>query len=227
MAKKSELYERAEKGDVYSQYILAQFYQINGRYKKAAYWYEKAAEQGHTSAQCRLGFACEYGQGVEQDYEKAIYWYERAAELRYPFAFKCLGDCYKNGHGFEQSDVMAACCYDRAVELCIEIGASKEAEMENYYGLAAYRYFKAAEQGDIFALLKTGNCYEKGQGIRQDCAMAFKCYEAAAKSGEPCGQFHLGRCYEHGIGVEKNSEKAKQFYKQAAENGCIKGLTQI
>ena len=49
-------------------------------YKKAVYWYTKAAEQGNVNAQWSLGFMYYYGEGVPQDYQKAFYWYTKAAD---------------------------------------------------------------------------------------------------------------------------------------------------
>jgi len=39
----------------------------------------KAAEQGNTDAQVRLGFAYKGGEGVAQDYAQAAIWLRRAA----------------------------------------------------------------------------------------------------------------------------------------------------
>ena len=49
-------------------------------YSEAVKWYRKAAEQGHASAQCNLGYCYDIGQGVPQDYSEAVKWYRKAAE---------------------------------------------------------------------------------------------------------------------------------------------------
>ncbi|MCD7802218.1 MAG: SEL1-like repeat protein, partial [Clostridiales bacterium] len=47
---------------------------------KAAYWYEKAAQQGIAQAQFNLA-ACYYnGQGVTRDRAKAKEWFQKAAD---------------------------------------------------------------------------------------------------------------------------------------------------
>lgn len=51
--------------------------------KKAAYWYTKAAKQGHRRAQWNIGFFYEVGHGVEKNDEKAIYWYTLSANQGY------------------------------------------------------------------------------------------------------------------------------------------------
>ena len=50
---------------------------------KAAYWYGKAALQGHAWAQCNLASCYEYGFGVEKDMVQAAYWYGKAADQNF------------------------------------------------------------------------------------------------------------------------------------------------
>ena len=57
----------------------------NGRgvkqdYKQAMRWYQQAADQGHASAQCKLGDMYAKGQGVKQDSRQAVRWYREAAD---------------------------------------------------------------------------------------------------------------------------------------------------
>ena len=55
-------------------------YGVEQSYKKAIYWWQKAAEQGNANAQNNLGVAYHNGNGVEQDKNKAIYWFRKACE---------------------------------------------------------------------------------------------------------------------------------------------------
>ena len=48
---------------------------------KAVERYTRAADQGDTDAQYRLGMCYEEGAGVERDTAKAVEWYKRAADL--------------------------------------------------------------------------------------------------------------------------------------------------
>ncbi|MGE3259322.1 MAG: tetratricopeptide repeat protein [Geobacter sp.] len=47
-------------------------------YKQAAKWYQKAADQGHASAQYNLGIVYENGYGITQNYSIAHMWYNIA-----------------------------------------------------------------------------------------------------------------------------------------------------
>ena len=77
--------EKAKTGNANAQYTLGSYYYLGSNgveqsYSKAAYWLERAAEQGDSDAQFNLGVCYDEGNGVEQSYSKAAYWYERAAE---------------------------------------------------------------------------------------------------------------------------------------------------
>ena len=49
-------------------------------YAGALQWYLKAAEKGHSGAECSIGWIYEQGgNGVGRDYQKAMDWYRRAA----------------------------------------------------------------------------------------------------------------------------------------------------
>ena len=103
------------KGDADSQFALGCFYAgsdyssdeiiwrsytmlgNNVDYKKAAYWYLQAAEQGHSAAMGNLGSAYMKGSGVPQDEEKGIYWIQKAANLGNAFFQRRLGDYYSEG----------------------------------------------------------------------------------------------------------------------------------
>ena len=75
----------AHRGDAKSQLILGDAYMLgNGGLGKstsdAMTWYLKAANQGYTPAQRRLGYWYSKGEGVERDDAIALDWYLRAAE---------------------------------------------------------------------------------------------------------------------------------------------------
>ena len=68
--------------DPVDQYNLGVDYYQKKDYDKAAYWFEKAAEQELAEAQLNLGHIYyNYNDiGVSSDWEKALYWYEKAAQ---------------------------------------------------------------------------------------------------------------------------------------------------
>ena len=102
-------------------------------YAKAREWYLKAAEQGSSRAQFRLGVLYDNGYGVTQDYAKAGEWYLKAAEQGDPDAQNNLGLLYSSGRGGTQD-----------------------------YAKAREWYLKAAGQGDLDAQYNLGLLYNKG-----------------------------------------------------------------
>jgi len=75
----------AESGDAHAQGIVAVAYRdgvlgVSENLKEAAYWYEKAAEQGHPSAQYSLGRAYFLGEGVLKSLKDSAYWIKKAVE---------------------------------------------------------------------------------------------------------------------------------------------------
>jgi len=122
--------------------------------EKAAYWYQKAAEQGYANAQNNLGILYENGDGVPQDWKKATYWWAKAAEQGHVLAQCNLGNCYDDGNGVPQDNQKAA-----------------------------YWWTKAAEQGNAPAQCNLGVCYSKGKGVPQDKEKAKYWYTKAANQG--------------------------------------------
>ena len=135
---------RAEQGDVDAQMIAADTYDLFKKYKQAAYWYTKAAEQGNAAAQYYLGFYYEKGNGVRQDYKQAAYWYTKAAEQGNAGAQYNLANLLKNGTGVLED-----------------------------HKQAVYWYTKAAKQGLGLAQFNLGICYAMGLGVSKDKIKAY------------------------------------------------------
>ena len=63
---------------------------------KAAYWFEKCANEGNSYAQHSIGYAYNHGYGVDTDYDKAAYWYLKAAHSGFIPAQRDLGKMLLN-----------------------------------------------------------------------------------------------------------------------------------
>ena len=90
---------KAEKGDADAQCSLGDCYDygrgVSVNWRKAAEWYQKAAEQGHAKAQYKLGIY--YGKGAVKDYAEMIKLYHKSADQGYAAAQYSLGFCYAKG----------------------------------------------------------------------------------------------------------------------------------
>ena len=84
-AQKMKLELMAEGGYLKGQMALGEFYieekYYNQNYKRAVYWYIKAAEQGSSKAGYMLGMLYFNGFGVLQDYPRAHAWFNIAVSL--------------------------------------------------------------------------------------------------------------------------------------------------
>ena len=81
------------------QLVLGENFYQKKDYEKAAYWFEKAAEQGLADAQLRLAFMYMDGEGVTASMDKALYWSEKAAMQGFDLAQTQTGVLYSTVKG--------------------------------------------------------------------------------------------------------------------------------
>ncbi|WNV05251.1 tetratricopeptide repeat protein [Candidatus Methylospira mobilis] len=92
-----------------------------------------------------------------------------------------------------------------------------------------YWYRKAAEQGDIGALIAVGDMYYSdryninGYGVRTDYFEAEKWYEKAAEKGSTVAMIKLADMYSSGEVIGENKNDAVLLYKKAIEHGDNNG----
>ena len=180
--------------DARRQYELGLCYeQGNGVAKNmedAAYWYGKAARQGHVKAQYRLGKYWDLKQPAEgEDYDRfkkeALNWYKKAAEQGDADAQFAVGSYYYGWFGAQS--------YNTAIPWL------RKAEAQGHMGAACY----------------LGDCYRWGRGVARDWGQAASHYRKAAEAGNPYAQKTLGDFYRWGWGVQKNLKEAVYWYRKA------------
>ncbi|GES98825.1 kinase-like domain-containing protein [Rhizophagus clarus] len=213
----------------------------NGQnYKKAFYYFQKAAKNGNKLAQYNLGNCYKNGKGVEQNKRKAFKLYQKSAEQGYKDSQFELGYCYSEGIGTDINKTKAFELYkiaakkEHIIAQCIlgiiyESGECTKIDLEKaiyWYKKAAENghgafklYLKSTEQGYLDAQFQLGYCYDKGIGTDVVKIRAFELYKMAAEKEHIVAQINLGSLFEHGKGTEKNLERAVYWYNKAAENG--------
>ena len=101
--KLAELEQRAFAGEAEAQHDIATLYAsgklVAADFKRAVFWFSKAASQNVANANYNLGVMFQQGLGVRKDVNKALGWYEKAAELGHPEAMYNLGIAYIEGIG--------------------------------------------------------------------------------------------------------------------------------
>ena len=78
---------------------------------------------------------------------------------------------------------------------------------------------REAESGGAKAQFHLGLMYDKGEGVPQDYAEAFKWYRKAAELGHVSAQFNLGFIYSYGMGVPEDLGEAVKWLEIAARLG--------
>lgn len=140
----------------------------------ALFWYQKAAENGETSAQVNLGLEYELGTNIEKDYNMATKWYQKAAENGHLIAMYNLGRMYEHGFGVEKN-------FDKAFK---------------FMNLSA-------QSGYPNAALLLGNYYLNGKGCISNLDLAFKYFKIASKKNVVGAQYVLAIAYEEGQGKKE------------------------
>lgn len=153
--------EKAYDGVPEAQHDLAAIYTVGQGgaaqdYKRAAFWFEQAANGGIANAAYNLGVLNHQGLGMKPDVRTAIKWYKEAADLGHPEAQYNLGIAYIEGVGVG---------YDPAQ--------------------AAANFESAARQGITEASYNLGLIYENGLLGKPEPDKALKWYKTAADNGSP------------------------------------------
>jgi hypothetical protein len=185
-----------------------------------------SAKQGHASAQYKLGFMYEEGEGVRQDAAEAVKWYRKAADQGLRVAQFSLGRMYAYGKGVRQDAAEAVKWYRKAADqgydhaqytLGLMYEAGKGTNQDSVEAVKWYR--RAAEQDHAAAQLSLALMTQAGIGAQQITIETVKKYRKAAEQGDSKAQLYLGLMYEAGEGVRQNASEAVKFYRKAAEQG--------
>jgi len=111
--------EQAFEGIGEAQHDLAAIYTaghggVKQDYSKAAFWFEKASENGIANASYNLGVLHHQGLGFEADVKEAMGWYKDAAAKGHPEAQYNLGIAYIEGIGVPYDPVTASNYFENA-----------------------------------------------------------------------------------------------------------------
>jgi TPR repeat protein len=133
------------------------------QWEKALTSLKRAAKLNCHEAYAKIGDACRYGNGIEQDDAQARKWYKKGADVGEITATLKLAECYKNGIGGEQD-------YEKAI-----IEYQHIAERVNDRG------FKHQATAIGTALYELGDMYLNGLGVQPDLKKALRYFSLAAK----------------------------------------------
>lgn len=200
----------AKAGDADAQYKLGNAYYCGlgsirfSNADGAAYWYEKAAKQGHVEAQMEMfemysdKLSCH-----KWDYKKALFWLNKAVESGNAEAQYKLGKTYIDGF----------ICNDSK-------GYSFEINPEE----GVKWLLRSAENGYFLAMEALGDCYINGIGVQKDDDKGVEWYKKASDSNSDAANFKLGELYYLGERVEQSYEKAIGYFRMCYNPAATKRL---
>lgn len=172
----------------------------------AAYWYERAAGQGHAGAARRLGDL--YAGGTVGSYRslgetaprlgEAVRWYQLAATKGDPDAGNALD----------------------TLRTRFPLAEALLARASGDHGAARSRLEALAKRNDLEAMYWRGVMQEQGEGERPDPGGAVRWYETAYQLGFGPAALALGRLYEAGRGVPRDIDQAYRLYSAAQARGA-------
>ena len=210
----------AEQGDAIAQCNMGQCFKWGYGTKKdieeAIYWFEKAAEQGNSSAIWQLKDIYEEETSKVYDKNKADYWEKKYVARS---AEEEEEECHKLKGAAEQGDA----CKQRELAGRYFNGNGVEKNTENFdlwSGRAFSGFKKAAEQGDARAQIGLGHYYWDGNVVQKDWQTALMWYRRAAEQGNNEAMWYISKFYR----VEKNDYEFRHWLKKAAEQGNERAL---
>ena len=180
-------------------------YQKAGDDVTAVRLYTIAAQMGHRSSACNLGYCYQNGIGCKKDLKLAVHYYTIAAEDGSASAKFNLGMCYKQGGGVNVD-------FRKAEKLL------REASESGFYGDAV----RLLEEIETRRMKKRARAVYSAATVvyrRGEVEQAIKLRIKAAKMGSARAEYMLGCHFEYGDGLPKDEEKAKYYYKKAREHG--------
>ena len=171
-------------------YPVDRFAKLRGHreaYANTLAWYRVAAEKGDASAQLRMGYLYQQGDGVEQNDSEALKWYRLAvAQGQYK-----LGVRYAQGIGVPHDFTQTAKWYTLAaqhghIRAQVNLGSMycQGIGVEQDHGAAVKWYRMAAEQGDAIAQFNLAVSYVKGLGVTRDLGAAHMWLGFSARDGD-------------------------------------------
>lgn len=190
-------------------------FNLSVNYKKAIYWYSRAAEYKcayRGEVLYWLAYCYKNSRGANRDTVKAFKMFEALAKIDYSKielperarfnakANNSLADCYYRGIGTQKN-------YEKAVTILEEL--AKKGETVDY------------EDGCEAACRNLGIVCLEGKAVPKDYERAYNLFFLASLLGDVSATNCLGWCYENGYGTERNIEMAIECYKEAAENGNL------
>uniref|UniRef100_A0AC35FRV4 MYND-type domain-containing protein n=1 Tax=Panagrolaimus sp. PS1159 TaxID=55785 RepID=A0AC35FRV4_9BILA len=181
-------------------------------FKKAAEFYDKAANLGNSEGMFNLGLLYKQGKGVKRDYGESMKWFLKAANSKSLImrgsgiaeAQHSIGLNYAEGVGVEQDYRKAAEWFEKAVA--------------NNFGPSANNL---------------GMLYLNGLGVERSAVKAFNYFKFSAERGDTTALINLADCYFDAVGTVLNIptqeyiDEGKKWLRRAVEKCDIRAVAEL
>ena len=186
-----ELRVLAKKGDADAQKELGNYYHDQKNYTEAFKWWKKSADQNYYKGEYNLGYAYDFGVGVDTNYAAALYWYQRSAGHGFVHAQKMIGMLYvKGGYGIKQD-----------------------------FSKAFQQFVSAANKNDSISQCILGEWYEEGVYVAKNEVIAERWYRRAANQNDGYGQYKLAMLYYNGTNISRDLDSVLLWLRRSSQNG--------
>ncbi|MBO4633243.1 MAG: sel1 repeat family protein, partial [Lentisphaeria bacterium] len=213
----------AENGSIQAQLRLGQLYYALGDHENAKKYAAMAAERKSPEAVLLLN-KLQHPPGKKQDRPADSDRYLRElADGGNREAMKQVGrQLYSQGHWLEAEKYLKPFENENDPEILFMLGTAAGERADRQDNIRAFQLMsRAAEAGHVKALIRMGQMYQRGEGVRQDFRKALACYRRAAEKKDPEGMFLTGCMFYNGEGVSPDYMEAYRWFLQAAEKGNV------
>ncbi|MFJ4444512.1 tetratricopeptide repeat protein [Pseudomonas sp. NPDC089422] len=227
----------AEGGYSRSFGILASLYEagegLDEDLPAAKVWYEKSIKAGYPYAMYALAMI--YRQDLDSDKDKFVTYLSMAEGTGYPPALLQLSKEYLDGEVFEKNDEVSRRYLEKSQsddfpEAYNEIGHRYAAGYGGYpleEEKAVYFYKRAAELGDLDAMVVLASCLASGWGTKKDYSESLKWSWKAYNQGNKNAALELAIRHLNGQGVKKDESKGLELMQEAAEGGNLDAAVRL
>jgi TPR repeat protein len=198
-----------------------------------------ATDQGSAGAAGLLGYMYQTGRGVQADPQRAFSYFMQAAKMGNGDAMHEVARSYQNGTGVAKNQAEADRWFREAEAHGTEKGpvstgpahlpdmadlnaGATQYEAKNFTGAMPYLR-RAAEAGNVRAIVQVGLMYERGEGVTKGAAEAVRWYAKGAALGDATAEKDLGYMYENAQGVAENWPMAAELYQKSAAQAFAEG----
>ena len=132
------------------------------------------------------------------------------SEARFEYAIRCVYGYGRAKDVDEGTEILEDMANQGSVSAMSALGDVYYERID--YNKSVYWAQKAADKGNVSALILMGKAYENGQGVKKDMKLSFEMYKKAANQGSQIALAEVVYRLISGSGVKKDKEQAEVYF---------------